>query len=139
MNTTHAPLLAAIDQGAELALGWRTGANVGRGSIAPAARFGNWFSGVLIGLLWRRRLHDLSPQKAVRRELYDRLPHTELTYGWTVELLARSARAKATIVEVPVGYRHRAGGESKVSGNLKASVKAGYRILFTIARIALQR
>ena len=130
-------LLAAIQAGADLALGVRKGAGVARGSIAPAARFGNFLSGMLIGTIWGHRVHDLSPLKAIRAEVLRGLELRQQTYGWTVEMLAKAARDDLRIVEVEVGYRHRAGGESKVSGNLGASVKAGYRILRTIAAVAV--
>ncbi|MFN8584900.1 MAG: glycosyltransferase family 2 protein [Dehalococcoidia bacterium] len=130
-------LLAAIEAGADLAIGVRGGAGVEPGSMTRAARFGNWLCGVLLGALYGRRLHDLSPLKAVRREFFDGLRHDELTYGWTVELLARSLAAGGRVVEVQVGYRRRAGGTSKVSGDLRASVRAGVRILATVARVAI--
>ena len=129
-------LLAAIEAGAELVLGVRKGANVEKGSIAPAARFGNFLSGVLIGAIWGHRLHDLSPLKAIRADALRELNLRQQTYGWTVEMLAKAARDDLQIAEVEVGYRHRAGGESKVSGNFAASAKAGYRILRTIAAVA---
>ncbi|MEO8538647.1 MAG: glycosyltransferase family 2 protein [bacterium] len=132
-------LLRAIDRGASLALGVRKGPRVEPGSIAPAARFGNWFSGVLIGLATGRRLHDLSPLKAIRSDLLAAIDPQELTYGWTVEVLVTSADRGETIMEVSAGYRHRAGGQSKVSGDLRASVKAGYRILFVMGRFMLKR
>jgi hypothetical protein len=130
-------LLAAIEAGADLALGRRAGAGVDSGSVAPAARFGNWLSGVLIGLAWGRKLHDLPPLKAIRAAALRSLELQQQTYGWTVEMLAKSARDGLEIVEVEVGYRHRGGGESKVSGNVQASVKAGYRIMRTIAAVAV--
>lgn len=130
-------LLAAIDGGADLALAVRKGPGVEPGSVTTPARFGNWLSGVLIGLFWGRRLHDLSPLKAIRASSLASLDIQQQTYGWTVEVLAKSARDGLDIVEVEAGYRHRGGGESKVSGNFQASVKAGYRILRTIAAVAL--
>ena len=129
-------LLAAIAARADLALGVRKGKGVAPGSIAPAARFGNWLCGWLIWLGWRRRLHDLSPLKAVRVEALQRLELHELTYGFTVELLALAVARRFVIAEVTVGYRMRPGGISKVSGDFRASVKAGYRILWTIGRVA---
>lgn len=129
-------LLAAIEAGAELVLGVRQGAGVESGSVAPAARFGNFLCGVLIGAIWGHRVHDLSPLKAIRADVLRKLELRQQTYGWTVEMLAKAARDDRQIAEVEVGYRHRAGGESKVSGNLFASAKAGYRILRTIAAVA---
>jgi len=130
-------LLRAIESGAALALGARKGPGVESESIAPAARFGNWLSGMLIGLLWGRRLHDLSPLKAARADTLRELQLKEQTYGWTVEMLAKAVARGLYIREVRVGYRHRRGGVSKVSGDFRASLRAGTRILATIARTAL--
>ncbi|MGE3855542.1 MAG: glycosyltransferase family 2 protein [Dehalococcoidia bacterium] len=136
----HIPaLLDAIERGADLALGVRRGAGVEAGSMTLPARFGNALAGWLLALLYGRRVHDLSPLKAVRRELLDRLAPREMTYGWTVEVIGGALRAGAPIEEVEVGYRHRAGGTSKVSGDLRAAVKAGTRILATIGRLAVAR
>lgn len=129
-------LLSAIEAGAVLALGVRRGQGVEAGSIAPAARFGNWLSGTLIGVFWGRRLRDLSPLKAIRADAFAALQLREETYGWTVEMLAKTAARGLVIREVRAGYRHRRGGVSKVSGDLRASVRAGTRILATIARTA---
>ncbi|MEZ4552324.1 MAG: glycosyltransferase family 2 protein [Dehalococcoidia bacterium] len=132
-----AALLGAIEAGADLAIGVRRGPDVEPGSMTGAARFGNWLCGVLLGARYGRRLHDLSPLKAVRQPFFDGLRHDELTYGWTVELLARSLAAGGRVAEVEVGYRRRAGGVSKVSGDLRASMRAGARILATLWRMAV--
>ena len=132
-------LLAALDAGAGLALAVRRGPRVVPGSIAPAARFGNWLSGALIGLGTGRRLHDLSPLKAVTREAIEDIAPTEMTYGWTVELLAMAASKKVPIAEVETGYRNRLGGQSKVSRTVSGSVRAGYRILFVLGRAGLRQ
>lgn len=130
-----APLLVAIEAGADIALAVRGGSGVEPGSIAPAARFGNWLSGALIGLLWGHRPGDLSPLKAIRSDALRSLDLQEMTYGWTVELIATATQRHVKVVEVEAGYRKRRGGESKVSGQLGPSVKAGTRILGTIARV----
>ncbi len=129
-------LLAAIADGADLAIGVRRGEGVERGAIAPAARFGNWLAGVLIGVLFGRRLHDLAPLKAIRASALRRLPQREETYGWTVEMLACAVVERMRVDEVEVGYRHRAGGVSKVSGQVRASLRAGARILAALGRVA---
>lgn len=132
-------LLAAIEAGTDLALGVRRGARVVKGSLAPAARFGNWLSGMLIGLWSRRRLHDLSPLKAISAKALAEIHPREEAYGWTVELLAVAAAKRLKISEIETGYRHRIGGQSKVSGTLSGSFKAGYRILFVLARVAMKQ
>ncbi|MFN0096536.1 MAG: glycosyltransferase family 2 protein [Dehalococcoidia bacterium] len=128
-------LVEALAAGAALALAVRGGGRVEPGSIAPAARFGNWLCGWLLWLGWGRRLHDLAPLKAVSRPAIAGLRQDEQTYGWTVELLALALQHRWAIAEVPTGYRHRRGGASKVSGDLRASFRAGVRILATIARV----
>lgn len=131
-------LLAEIAEGADVALGVRTGIRVEPGSIAPAARFGNWLSGTLIGLWTGRRIRDLSPLKAVTREALESIGPREMTYGWTVELLAVAATKELAIAEVPVGYRRRKAGRSKVSGTLSGSFRAGWRILFVLGRVFMK-
>lgn len=131
-------LIAAVVSGADVALGWRHGPGIEPGSIAPAARFGNWLCGWLMWLGWGRRLHDLSPLKAVSHDALERLDHREETYGWTIELLASALQAGLTVAEIETGYRRRKGGRSKVSGDLRASCRAGIRILATVARVRLR-
>jgi len=58
------------------------------------------------------------------------------TYGWTVEMQIKAIRQKLRITEVPVQYRKRVGGESKVSGTIKGTILAGYKILWTVFRYA---
>ncbi len=137
--STIPALLAAIADGASLALAVRTGAEVQPGSIAPAARFGNWLCGLLIAVAWRRRIRDLSPLKAIRADALRRIAPREQTYGWTVELLAKGAAMREPITEIETGYRHRFGGQSKVSGTLTGSIKAGYRILLVLGRVMVSR
>ena len=132
-------LLAEIEGGAAIALGVRTGDRVEPGAITLPARFGNWLSGALIGLWTGRRLQDLSPLKAITREALSEIGPTEMTYGWTVELLAVAASRKMPIAEVETGYRHRMSGQSKVSGSLSGSFRAGWRILFVLARVGVKQ
>jgi hypothetical protein len=51
----------------------------------------------------------------------------------------RAAFAGMRIIELPVPYRCRIAGQSKVAGTLKGSVKAGWRISTTLVRVAVQR
>jgi hypothetical protein len=63
----------------------------------------------------------------------------ETTYGWNLEMQMRAAFARLRIIELPVPYRRRVAGQSKVAGTLKGSVKAGWRITTTLLRVAMQR
>jgi hypothetical protein len=64
---------------------------------------------------------------------------SELTYGWNLEMQIRAAQNKLRIQEIPVDYRKRIGGTSKVSGDFRASFKAATRILEVLFRTGLSR
>ena len=131
-------LLVPLREGrADLALGSRTlGAQGGR-AVLPHARFGNWLTTALMQTLYGVRVTDLGPMRAIRRDLLLRLDMREMMYGWPTEMMVKAARAHARIVEVPVSYRARVAGESKVSGTIRGSLRAGYQILRTTFRYAL--
>ena len=125
------PLLAGE---ADLVIGSRMLGSYEPGSMLPQQIVGNKVAAVLLRLLYGVRVTDIGPFRVIRRETLLGLGMREMTYGWSVEMIARAARAGLTVHEVPVTYRNRAGGISKVSGNLRASVKAGYRIIGAILR-----
>jgi hypothetical protein len=95
-------------------------------------------AGALIGLLYGVRYTDMSALRAIRRDTLLNLGMRELTYGWNLEMQMRAARLKLRVLELPVAYRRRSGGRSKVAGNLRGSIKAGSRIVATFARVALE-
>lgn len=106
----------------------------------------NWhqvFAGYMVGLFLRMlygvRSTDMGPFRAIRRDALERLGMREETYGWPLEMQMRAAREQLRILEVPVDYRRRAGGRSKIAGTMRGSVLATTRILATLARIALER
>jgi glycosyltransferase involved in cell wall biosynthesis len=126
-----APILAGD---ADLVLGSRTLGSYEPGSLTTPQRFGNWLSTRLLRLLYGVCLSDVGPFRVIRRRDLLALGMAEPTYGWPVEMIARAARRGLRIREVPVTWRRRAAGDSKVSGDLRASVRAGFRILATIVR-----
>ena len=125
------PLLAGE---ADLVIGSRTLGSYEPGSLLPQQRFGNWVASQLLRLLYGVHVTDIGPFRVIRRRDLLRMGMREMTYGWSVEMIARAARMGLRVREVPVTYRLRAGGESKVSGNLSASIRAGARITATILR-----
>lgn len=122
---------------ADLVLGSRL--DVESGALPFYARFGNSMAAWTITALWRQRISDLPSCKAIRRRHIVDLRMTEATYGWTIEMIVKAARARLRIREVPLRYSRRAGGESKVSGNAIASIKAAFAILSVLARHSLGR
>lgn len=128
-------LLAPILRGeADLVLGSRMLGSYEPGSLLPQQIFGNRVATVLFRLVYRVRISDIGPFRVIRRDQLIALGMREMTYGWSIEMIARAVRSGLRVVEVPVTYRKRAGGVSKVSGNVRASLKAGYRILGAILR-----
>lgn len=133
-----AQLLAPIFDGrADMVLGSRVLGRAERGALLPHQRFGNWLATGLIRLLYRHVYTDLGPFRAIRLESLRALGMRELDYGWTVEMQVKALRRGLRVMEVPVSYGLRKAGENKVSGNLRASVEAGWKILWTVARLSL--
>lgn len=126
-----APLLAGR---ADLVLGSRAASGVSLAGMPFQQRFGNWLSSVLIGLIYGLRLTDLGPFRAVRREVVNALDVRNLTYGWPTEMLVKAIRAGYRVVEVPVSFRARLDGQSKISGTLRGTLLAGWHILSATLR-----
>src|SRR5260221_6766547 len=101
--------------------------------------FAGYMVGFFLRLLYGVRSTDMVAFRAIRRYALERFNMREETYGWPLEMQMRAARAGLRILEVPVDYRRRAGGQSKIAGTIVGSIKAASRILFTLARIAVQR
>ena len=85
------------------------------------------------------RYTDMCAFRAIRRASLIALGMREMTYGWNIEMQMRAARAGLRILEIPVPYRRRLGGSSKVAGTLRGSVRAGARIIATFMRVSAQR
>ena len=127
-----ASVLAPIRDGrAELVIGSRMIQPESRRAIPPQARFGNRLAAVLMRLLFGIRCTDLGPFRAIRRDSLERLGMRDRDFGWTVEMQLRARLAGLRVEEIPVRYRPRI-GESKISGTLVGSVRAGWKILATI-------
>ena len=88
----------------------------------------------IMGALYGVHVTDLGPFRAIRKPVLDRLALVEYTYGWSVEMMVKAARGGYRLVEVPVSYRPRYAGQSKVSGTVRGSLKAGAVIIGTSVR-----
>jgi len=108
------------------------------GSMASHQILAGQVAGALISLLYGVRYTDMCAYRALRRDTLLALGMRELTYGWNLEMQMRVARAGLRVLELPVRYRRRNGGQSKVAGNLRGSLKAGSRIIATFARVATE-
>lgn len=108
------------------------------GSMAAHQLLAGHIAGRLTWLLYGVRYTDMCAFRAIRRGTLLKLGMREMTYGWNLEMQMRAAGAGLRVLEVPVDYRKRLGGESKVASSLRGSLKAGLRIMTTFIRVALE-
>ena len=116
-------------------LGNRRGTTAGRENLTPIQNFGNWLASTLIDWGWGYRYHDLGPLRLIRQQALEKIEMRDRSFGWTVEMQARAVECDLRICEIPVNYRPRQGGQSKISGTLSGSFKAGTIILTTLATL----
>jgi glycosyltransferase involved in cell wall biosynthesis len=135
LSRVLAPLVAGR---VDLVLGVRSFAR--HPNALPAhARLGNRFVLTLLTLALGRRIRDLPSFKAVRADRIVELEMREMTYGWTVEMIVKAVRAGLRIGEVEVDYRPRLAGQSKVSGTVRGTLGAGWKLVSCAVRYARWR
>ncbi len=105
-------------------------------ALPPVAAFGNWLTSNLIKLFWGVRFTDIGPFRAIRYDRYRVLSMRDRNFGWTTEMQVKAVKHGLRCREVPVNYRPRI-GESKISGTISGSVRAGFKFLWIILREAL--
>ncbi len=108
------------------------------GSMASHQLVAGLVAGWLTKLLYGVRYTDMCALRAIRRDTLLALDMHEMTYGWNLEMQMRVARRGLRVRELPVAYRRRRGGKSKVAGSLRGSARAGLKIMSTFARVALE-
>jgi glycosyltransferase involved in cell wall biosynthesis len=123
---------------ADFVIGSRTLGNAAPGALLPHQVFGNHVACFLIRLFWGYRFTDLGPYRAISIPALEQLHMRDRNYGWTVEMQVKAVQRRLRIEEVPVSYGLRIAGENKVSGNWKASVSAGLKIIWTVLRAAFR-
>jgi len=120
-----------VDAKVDMVIGSRALGDRASGSMTFPQVFGNWLATSLIRWIYGARFTDLGPFRAIRWESLLALQMQDKTYGWTVEMQVKAAKQQLRFCEVPVNYKKRI-GVSKVSGTVKGTVMAGYKILWTI-------
>ena len=130
MPALLAPLLA---HEADMVIGSRALGQRERGALLPQQRFGNWLAAWLLRYRFGTTTTDLGPFRAIRTAALVGLNMADTTYGWTVEMQVKAARQDLRVTEIPVSYRRRI-GTSKISGTVRGTLGAGYKILATIFR-----
>ncbi|MGH7089062.1 MAG: glycosyltransferase family 2 protein [Stellaceae bacterium] len=131
-----APILAGK---CDFVVGSRSRGEREPGSMSAHQLVAGYAIGGVLRLLYGARYTDMGPFRAIGRDALFRLGMREMTYGWNLEMQMRAARAGLRVFELPVPHRRRVGGASKVSGTVAGTMRAGLRILLTLARVALER
>ena len=130
-----APILAGE---ADVVIGSRVLGEHQPGALLPQARAGNLVACLLIRLLYRHRYTDLGPFRAARWDRFEELGMRDPDFGWTAELQVKALRRGLRVREVPVSYRKRV-GVSKITGTVRGTLLAGYKILWTVLRYSVGR
>jgi len=128
-------LTPLLEGEADLVIGSRALGARERGSMTPHQVFGNWLAATIMRTLYGIAVTDMGPFRTIRRADLLALDMREMTYGWSVEMMVKAARAGLRYHEVPVSYRRRI-GVSKVAGTISGSLRAGWCILSTTFKYA---
>jgi glycosyltransferase involved in cell wall biosynthesis len=130
------PVLAGTQ---DFVLASRTRGERERGAMLWHQVLAGRLAGLGMGALYRVPYSDMCAFRAIDRAALERLGMREMTYGWNIEMQMKAARAGLRIKEVPMPYRRRAAGESKVAGSLRGTMRAGTKIVSTFLRVATAR
>ena len=124
---------------ADLVVGSRTTGARQAGAMTAFAVAANRALGLTCRLLFGIPLSDLGPFRAIRRDTLLALGIRDRGQGWPLEMIGRAGRAGLRVVEVPVRYRPRAGGASKVSGSLRGSLRVTAAMAAVTCRLLAER
>ncbi len=120
-------------------LGNRRATPEGRAFLTPVQNFGNGLATFLIYIGWGYQYQDLGPLRLIRRADLEQLQMGDRSFGWTVEMQVKAVENGLRIKEIPVNYRRRQGGKSKISGTIMGSFRAGHIILTTLGQLYWQK
>ena len=124
-----------IKDGYDLVIGSRNLGEKEKGSMTVAQVFGNWLATRLLKLIYGVNFTDLGPFRAIKMESLNAIGMKDVNYGWTVEMQLKVAKNSLKSIEVPINYKNRI-GTSKISGTIKGTFLAGYKIIWTILKYA---
>jgi glycosyltransferase involved in cell wall biosynthesis len=120
---------------ADFVLGSRILGKREAGSMLGSQVFAGWLIGWLVKILYGYRYSDMCAFRVIRRDVLERMQMREMTFGWNLEMQIKAIQMGLRVREIPVDYGCRIGGVSKVSGDLKASMQAAYRIFGVFWRV----
>ncbi|PIP67995.1 MAG: UDP-glucose--dolichyl-phosphate glucosyltransferase [Candidatus Omnitrophica bacterium CG_4_9_14_0_2_um_filter_42_8] len=123
---------------ADFVIGSRVLGRLEDGALTPQQYWGNKLAVFMIHRLFGYRFTDMGPFRAIRYESLKKLDMQDKDFGWNAEMQIKAVKSGLKIKEVPVDYRKRI-GDSKISGTISGTIKAGTKIIFTIFKYFLER
>lgn len=138
-DLSYLPKFFSLRDRYDFILGDRRGTSSGKAVMTPVQNFGNGLAGWLINWGWGYKYHDLGPLRLIRRSSLEQIVMQDRGFGWTVEMQVRAVEEGLKICEIPVYYRPRQGGKSKISGTISGSFQAGKIILETLGKLYLSQ
>ncbi|MEO1206736.1 MAG: glycosyltransferase family 2 protein [Pseudomonadota bacterium] len=126
-----------LDGRADLVIGSRTLGKAEKGALTPQQVFGNWLATRLIALIWGQQFTDLGPFRAIRTAALAEMAMRDRNFGWTVEMQIKAAQMGLRCEERAVRYRKRI-GQSKISGTIQGTIRAGTKIIGLIVWSAMR-
>ncbi len=127
-----------IENNSDICISSRVRGKVEPGALTFTQRLGNRLVTGLINLKWKQQFTDIGPLRAITWKALTALEMEDTDYGWTVEMQVKALQHEYRIEEIPVSYRRRQGGKSKISGSIKTSLQAGKKMLFWVYTIKVQ-
>jgi len=121
-----------LDTGYDFVVGSRLLGKAEPGAMLPQALFGNKLATFLTKLFFGgEKFTDLGPFRGISWDALQKIKMCDTNFGWTMEMQIKAITHKLKYTEVSMSYRQRV-GVSKISGTISGTIKAGYKILFTI-------
>lgn len=131
-------VIAPIVEGkADFVVGSRALGHKQPGALTPQQIWGNKLASFLLWVIYGQKATDLGPFRAIKFNKLLALNMQDTNYGWTVEMQIKAAQNNLAYTEVPVNYKVRI-GTSKVSGTVKGTIMASYKILLTLFKYAIR-
>ena len=118
-----------LDDRADLVIGSRLKGNLEKGAMPLHGRLGNHFIVLLLRLLYGVNITDIGSFRAIKTQTLFSLKMEQMTYGWPVEMVVKTARKGLRMLSVPVTYQRRI-GKSKVTGTIRGTILATYFLVF---------
>ncbi len=122
----------------DLVIGSRLINKIEKDSMTSLQIFGNKLTCFLIQIFYKVKFTDLGSLRIIRYNSLKEMNLKDKTWGWNIEMQIRAIQKGFSILEIPVNYRKRKFGKSKISGTVFMAFKVGVKILFIFFKLVIQ-